>query len=114
MGNLILEGPKKSFLRKKWEEILKKIIIKRIPEKYLTNEEVIFLNNEKEIRSFFEQPNKNLICKKKIIVLLVPLNNFVNLISFLNKIDKVLDEDIRIIINYFSHSWKFSLKATTL
>ena len=90
MENLILEGQKKSFLRKKWEEILKKIIIKRIPEKYLTNEEVIFLHNEKEIRSFFEQHDKNLICKKKIIVLLVPLNNFVNLISFLNKVDKFL------------------------
>ena len=110
MENLILEDPKKSFLRKKWEEILKKIIIRKIPEKYLTNEEVIFLNNEKEIRSFFEQPNKNLICKKKIIVLLVPLNNFVNLISFLNKVDKFLDEDVRIIINYFSHSWKFIFK----
>ena len=110
MENLILEDPKKSFLRKKWEEILKKIIIRKIPEKYLTNEEVIFLNNEKEIRDFFDQPSKNLICKKKIIVLLVPLNNFVNLLSFLEKIDKVLDEDVRVIINYFSHSWKFIFK----
>ena len=62
MENLILEDPKKSFLRKKWEEILKKIIIKRIPEKYLTNEEVIFLHNEK----FNFRRSKEKFFKKKM------------------------------------------------
>ena len=32
MKNLILGDQKKSFFRKKWEKVLKKIIIKRIPE----------------------------------------------------------------------------------
>ena len=38
MKNLILGDQKKSFLRQKWEKVLKKIIIQRIPEKYLTND----------------------------------------------------------------------------
>ena len=43
---------------------------------------------------------------KKIIIILIPLNNFLNLIKFLDNIDKILDEDTKIIINYFSISWK--------
>ena len=103
---LILESKKKSFLRIKWEEILKKTILKRIPEEYIKNEQIIFLNSEEEIKKYFLNLKSNNDNKKKIIIILIPLNNFLNLIKFLDNIDKILDEETKIIINYFSISWK--------
>ncbi len=103
---LILESKKKSFLRSKWEEILKKTILKRIPEEYIKNDQIIFLNSEEEIKKYFLNLKSNNIYKKKIIIIIIPLNNFLNLIKFLDNIDKILDEDTKIIINYFSISWK--------
>ena len=50
---LILESKKKSFLRSKWEEILKKTILKRIPEEYIKEDQIIFLNSEEEIKKYF-------------------------------------------------------------
>ena len=87
--NLILEKDDKSFLRKKWEEILKKIILNKVPSIYKLNQEVFFLNNEKELKNFFSDKNIDIIKKTKIIVITIPLNNFTNLISFLDKIDKL-------------------------
>ena len=108
--NLILEKEDKSFLRKKWEEILKKIILNKVPSIYKLNQEVVFLNNEEELKNFFSEKNIDIIKKTKIIVITIPLNNFTNLISFLDKIDKLLDDETRIIINYFSISWNFIFK----
>jgi len=104
---IVLETIDKSFLRTKWESILKKIIIRRIPIKYSENDQVIFLNSENEIKNFFSKSNSEKLKKTKIIVILTPLNNFINLIKFLDTIDKILDEDTKIIINYFSVSWKY-------
>lgn len=103
---LILESKKKSFLRSKWEEILKKTILKRIPEEYIKEDQIIFLNSEEEIKKYFLNLKSNNSNKKKIIIILIPLNNFLNLIKFLDNIDKILDEETKIIINYFSISWK--------
>ncbi len=104
---IILENKNKSFLRIKWENILKKTILNRIPEKFLQNNEIIFLNSEIEIKNFFSKDNLDQIKKIKIIIILIPLNNFTNLIKFLDAIDKLLNEDTKIIINYFSISWKY-------
>jgi hypothetical protein len=38
--------------------------------------------------------------------LLTPLNNFIHLVGFLDKLDKIFNEDTKIVINYFSKSWK--------
>ena len=100
------ESKKKSFLRSKWEEILQKTILRRIPEEYIKNDQIIFLNSEEEIKKYFLNLKSNSVNKKKIIIILIPLNNFLNLIKFLDNIDKILDEDTKIIINYFSISWK--------
>ena len=108
--NIILGNSKKSFLRQKWEGILKNIIINYIPDLYLETNQVIFLNNEQEIKNFFFNKEPDYIKKIKIIVILVPFNNFTNLLKFLDQIDKILDDDTKIIINYFSVSWKYIFK----
>ncbi len=105
--NIVLETTNKSFLRLKWEKILKEKILKRIPSQYQHNNQIVYLNNENEIKDFFSNSNVENIKKTKIIVILIPLNNFVNLINFLDSIDKILNQDTRIIINYFSISWKY-------
>lgn len=111
---LILESKNKSFLRKKWENVLKKIIKKRIPKEYLENDKIIFLNSEDEIKKFFFKNDIIFKNKKKIIIILIPLNNFLNLIKFLDQIDKKLDEETKIIINYFSSSWKLIFNIFSL
>ena len=45
----ILEIQNKSFLRKKWETTLKDIIVKRIPKVFISKNEIIFINDEKQI-----------------------------------------------------------------
>ena len=104
---IILDNENKSFLRNKWEKILKRIISRRIPNRHTQNDEIIYLNSEDEIKSFFSESNSDNLKRKKIIVILIPLNNFTNLIKFLDTIDKLLDEETKIIINYFSISWKY-------
>ena len=84
---------------------IKKTILKRIPEEYIKEDQIIFLNSEEEIKKYFLNLKSNTIIKK-IIIILIPLNNFLNLIKFLDNIDKILDEETKIIINYFSISWK--------
>ena len=81
---LILESKKKSFLRSKWEKILQKTILRRIPEEYIKNDQIIFLNSEEEIKKYFLNLKSNNIYKKKIIIIIIPLNNFLNLIKFLD------------------------------
>ena len=105
--DILFEKGKKSFLRVKWENILIKTIKKKIPDNSFNKDEVIFLENEESIRHFFFNETKEVIESKKYIIILPPLNNFLNLISFFDKIDKVIHEDSKIILNYFSGSWKY-------
>ena len=51
--NIVLETTDKSFLRLKWEKILKEKILKRIPSQYQQNNQIVYLNNENEIKDFF-------------------------------------------------------------
>ena len=51
----ILEIQNKSFLRIKWEKILKSIIVKRIPKVFIDNKEIAFINNEEQ--SWMKPPN---------------------------------------------------------
>lgn len=104
---LILENLDKSFLRRKWEDILIKTIKKKISKIYHDNNQVIVLDSEETIKNFFFEENKEIIKSKKFIIILVPLNNFVNLISFLDKIDKIIDDDCKLILNYFNSSWRY-------
>ncbi len=101
-----LEIQNKSFLRKKWETTLKNIIVKRIPKVFISKNEIIFINDEKQINDLINPSNSEKNKKAKIIIILIPLNNFTHLVGFLDKLDKILNEDTKIIINYFSKSWK--------
>ena len=47
---ITLDNENKSFLRNKWEKILKRIISRRIPNKQTQNDEIIYLNSEDEIK----------------------------------------------------------------
>ena len=71
---LILESKKKSFLRSKWEEILQKTILRRIPEEYIKNDQIIFLKSEEEIKKYFLNLKSNSVNKKKN-------NNYINTIK---------------------------------
>jgi len=104
---LIFEKKDKSFLRKKWEDILLKSIKNKIPKTYYENNQVTILDSEETIKNFFFDEKSEVIKSKKFIIILVPLNNFVNLISFFDKIDKLVDEDCKLILNYFNGSWKY-------
>jgi len=104
---ILFEKGKKSFLRNKWEEILIKTIKRKIPESYFKKNYVVFLDSKEAIEKFFFHTNKEEIESKQYIIILPPLNNFVNLISFFDKIDKILHEDSKLILNYFTGSWKY-------
>jgi hypothetical protein len=107
MDKLIFEKGDKSFLRKKWENTLIETIKSKIPNIYYKNNQVIVLDSEEAIKNFFFEGNEDIIRNKRFIILLVPLNNFVDLISFFDKIDKLLHEDCKLILNYFNGSWKY-------
>ena len=107
MEKLIFEGGDKSFLREKWENILNESIKNKIPNIYYKKDQVIVLDSEESIKKFFFEEKEEIIKNKRFIILLVPLNNFVDLISFLDKIDKILHEDCKLILNYFNGSWKY-------
>jgi len=107
MDKLIFEKGDKSFLRKKWENTLIETIKSKIPNIYYKNNQVIVLDSEEAIKNFFFEGNEDVIRNKRFVILLVPLNNFVDLISFFDKIDKLLHEDCKLILNYFNGSWKY-------
>ena len=107
MDKLIFEKVDKSFLRKKWENTLIETIKSKIPNIYYKNNQVIVLDSEEAIKNFFFEGNEDVIRNKRFVILLVPLNNFVDLISFFDKIDKLLHEDCKLILNYFNGSWKY-------
>ncbi len=104
---VIFEKGDKSFLRKKWENILIESIKNKIPQTYYSNNQVIVLDSDESIKDFFFNEKEEIIKSKRFIILLVPLNNFVDLISFFDKIDKLLHEDCKLILNYFNGSWKY-------
>ena len=102
----ILEAPNKSFLRAKWEKTLKDTIVKRIPKVFTNSNLITFINSEQQISDLIDPINSKKNKKIKIVVILTPLNNFTHLVGFLDKLDKILNEDTKIIINYYSKLWK--------
>ena len=114
MDKLIFEKGDKSFLRKKWENTLIETIKSKIPNIYYKNNQVIVLDSEEAIKNFFFEGNEDVIRNKRFVILLVPLNNFVDLISFFDKIDKLLHEDCKLILNYFNGSWKYVLSLFSI
>ena len=111
---VIFEKGDKSFLRKKWENILIESIKNKIPQTYYSNNQVIVLDSDESIKDFFFNEKEEIIKSKRFIILLVPLNNFVDLISFFDKIDKLLHEDCKLILNYFNGSWKYIFSLFSL
>lgn len=111
INEIILGENNKSFLRKKWDLLFSKIAIKRIPNIYIKNNQVLNVNTEAQLRNLIDPKNFNSNKKWKVIILSFPLNNFVNLVSFFDSLDKALDEETMIIVNYYSWIWRplFSL-----
>ena len=110
-NEIILGENNKSFLRKKWDLLFRRIAIKRIPNTYIKNNQVLNVNTEDQLRNLIDPKNFNSNKKWKVIILSFPLNNFVNLVGFFDSLDKALDEDTMIIVNYYSWIWRplFSL-----
>ena len=110
-NEIILGENNKSFLRKKWDLLFSRIAIKRIPNIYIKNNQVLNVNTEEQLRNLIDPKNFNSNKKWKVIILSFPLNNFVNLVGFFDSLDKALDEDTMIIVNYYSWIWRplFSL-----
>ena len=110
-NEIILGENNKSFLRKKWDLLFRRIAIKRIPNTYIKNNQVLNVNTEDQLRNLIDPKNFNSNKKWKVIILSFPLNNFVNLVGFFDSLDKALDEDTMIIVNYYSWVWRplFSL-----
>ena len=104
---LIFESTDKSFLRRKWEITLIKSVKNKIPKLYYDNNQVVVLDSEETIKNFFFEEKKEIIKSKKFIIILVQLNIFINLIRFLEKIDKIIIKYFKLILNYFNKSLKY-------
>ena len=96
----------KSFLRKKWDLLFKKIAIRRIPSSLTKSNQVINIENEEQLKDLINPKNKENNKKWKVVVIFIPLNNFINLVGFFNNLDEALNENTKIIVNYYSILWK--------
>lgn len=105
-NKIIYSGNNKSFLRKKWDTLFQEIALKRIPDVYIKNDQVLNIKDEEQLEDLINPKNFERNKKWKIIILSLPLNNFVNLVSFFNSLDNALDEETKIIVNYYSRFWR--------
>lgn len=97
-----------SFLNLSWQKILDEKISARIPKFYIQDDKVLRINNNEDIEKLIINNNdKNFIANIEIVLILYPINKIENLIYFLNILDQKFDSDVKIIINYFSISWKY-------
>jgi len=108
---IIYGSDDKSFLRKKWDTLFQDIALKRIPNVYIKNNQVLNVKNEDQLEDLIDPKNLENNKKWKVIILSLPLNNFTNLVGFFNSLDKALNEETKIIVNYYSSFWRpfFSL-----
>lgn len=98
-----------SFLRKNWEDYFLEIVKKRISEDSISKDELLIISDQKNLDQIL---NTGRLDKKiKYVIISLPLNNFENLVHFFKKIDKVLDDETKIIINYFSSLWSQELPS---
>ena len=93
-----------SFLRKKWEDYFLEIIKKRVSQDSINKDEMLIISDQKKLDQILSRGR--LDKKIKYVIISLPLNNFENLVHFFKKIDKVLDDETKIIINYFSSLWR--------
>ena len=96
----------KSFLRKKWDILFKEIALKRTPNIYIKNNQVLNVENTEQLENLIDPKNFENNKKWKVIILSLPLNNFTNLVNFFNNLDNSLNEETKIIVNYYSSLWR--------
>ena len=98
---ILFENDKKSFLRQKWEDVL----INHIDTNQLKSDKrKIILKDKTDIENFLKEDWK---LKDNIekIVLLPPLNNFYDVVKFMKKVDEITNDDVILVVNFFSKSW---------
>lgn len=98
---ILFENEKKSFFRKKWEDVL----IDHIDTNQLkSDEKKIILKNKVEIENFLKEDWKLRENLEKIVII-PPLNNFYDVIKLMKKIDEITNDNIILVVNFFSKSW---------
>lgn len=98
---ILFENDKKSFLRQKWEDVL----INHIDTNQLkSDEKKIILKDKTDIENFLRENWKSKDNIEKI-VLLPPLNNFYDVVKFMKKVDEITNDDVILVVNFFSKSW---------
>ena len=98
---ILFENDKKSFLRKKWENVL----IDHIDTNQLkSDEKKIILRNKEEIENFLKEDWKSKENLEKIIII-PPLNNFYDVVKFMKRIDEITNDNVILVVNFFSKSW---------
>ncbi|MDC3391144.1 glycosyltransferase family 2 protein [Candidatus Pelagibacter sp.] len=98
---ILFENEKKSFFRKKWEDVL----IDHIDTNQLkSDEKKIILKNKVEIENFLKEDWKLRENLEKIVIT-PPLNNFYDVVKLMKKIDEITNDDIILVVNFFSKSW---------
>ena len=98
---ILFENEKKSFFRKKWEDEL----IDHIDTNQLkSDEKKIILKNKVEIENFLKEDWKLRENLEKIVII-PPLNNFYDVIKLMKKIDEITNDNIILVVNFFSKSW---------
>jgi len=95
----------KSFLRRKWEEFFLLITNKRIAEYSRTNDEVLIIRDKNHLNEILLR-KKSIDKKIKLVLVLIPLNNFDNLVEFFKKIETIFSDETKIIVNYYSILWR--------
>ena len=95
----------KSFLRRKWEGFFLLITNKRIAEYSRTNDEVLIIRDKNHLNEILLR-KKSIDKKIKLVLVLIPLNNFDNLVEFFKKIETILSDETKIIVNYYSILWR--------
>ena len=98
---ILFENDKKSFLRQKWE----KVLINHIDTNQLKSDKrKIILKDKTDIENFLKENWKSKDNIEKI-VLLPPLNNFYDVVKFMKKVDEITNDDVILVVNFFSKSW---------
>jgi hypothetical protein len=98
---ILFENDKKSFFRKKWENVL----VDHIDTNQLkSDEKKIILKNKKEIENFFRGDEILRETLEKVIII-PPLNNFYDVVKFMKKIDEITNDNVILVVNFFSKSW---------
>ena len=98
---ILFENDKKSFLRQKWEDVL----INHIDTNQLkVIKEKIILKDKTDIENFLKENWKSKDNIEKIVIL-PPLNNFYDVVKFMKKVDEITNDDVILVVNFFSKSW---------